>query len=279
MRNDPLSAIDIDQLAAVLRNAALAEIMPRFRRLAGGDIRQKTSAIDLVTEADEAAERFITAECARLWPHANFVGEEGVAADERTLASVGTADLSIVVDPIDGTANFASGAPLFAVMAAVVSKGETVAGIIYDPLGDDFVVAEKGSGTFLKRADGEAIRQTMAAPVAVSEMVGMASSSSLPTAEKRELLSRLAAVKVIGNFRCAGHEYRLAGTGHLHFNLYHKLMPWDHLGGALIVEEAGGHVRRLDGSAYLPSHVEGGLLCATDPDSWHALCETIYPKA
>jgi fructose-1,6-bisphosphatase/inositol monophosphatase family enzyme len=272
-----VSPIDVDQLSAVLRNAALAEIMPRFRRLAGGDIRQKTSAIDLVTEADEAAERFIAAECARLWPQANFVGEEGVAADERKLASVGSADLSIVVDPIDGTANFASGAPLFAVMAAVVWKGETVAGIIYDPLGDDFVVAEKGAGAFLKRADGEAIRQSYATPVALADMVGMASSASLPTAAKRALLVRLAEVKVIGNFRCAGHEYRLAGTGHLHFNLYHKLMPWDHLGGALIVEEAGGYVRRLDGSAYLPSHTEGGLLCATDADRWRVLRDTIYP--
>lgn len=273
-----MSAIDIDQLSAVLRNAALAEIMPRFRRLAGGDIRQKTSAIDLVTEADEAAERFIVAECARLWPHANFVGEEGVAADERKLATVGTADLSIVVDPIDGTANFASGAPLFAVMAAVVSKGETVAGIIYDPLGDDFVVAEKGSGTFLKRADGEAIRQRVAAAVPVSEMVGVTSGSSLPLAERRDLVSHLAAVKVVGNFRCAGHEYRLAGTGHLHFAFFHKLMPWDHLAGTLIVEEAGGYVRRQDGSAYLPHHLSGGLICATDVDSWHSLRNMVYPN-
>lgn len=273
-----MSPIDIDQLATVLRNAAHAEIMPRFRRLGSGDIRQKTSAIDLVTEADEAAERFIAAECKRLWPQANFVGEEGVAADEGKLASVGTADLSIVVDPIDGTANFASGAPLFAVMAAVVSKGETVAGIIYDPLGDDFVMAEKGAGTFLKRPDGEAIRQTIAAAVPVADMVGMASGSTLPLVERRELLSRLAEVKVVGNFRCAGHEYRLVGTGHLHFALYHKLMPWDHLAGALITEEAGGHVRRLDGSPYQPQHVDGGLLCATDPDSWLALRDTVYPE-
>jgi hypothetical protein len=62
--------IDIDRLAAILSEAAEAEIMPHFRRLDAADVRMKTSAIDLVTEADEATERFINAECAKLWPEA-----------------------------------------------------------------------------------------------------------------------------------------------------------------------------------------------------------------
>ena len=75
------SIIDIDRLALVLREAAEAEIMPRFRALGAADVREKTSAIDLVTQADEAAECFIKAECARLFPTATFIGEESAAAD------------------------------------------------------------------------------------------------------------------------------------------------------------------------------------------------------
>ena len=270
------SSIDIDSLAAILRNAALAEVMPRFRRLSASDVRHKTSATDLVTEADEAAERFIMAECAKLWPDAAFIGEESVAADPGLLGAVGEADLAIVVDPIDGTANFAAGAPLFAVMAAVVAKGETVAGIIYDPLGDDFVLAEKGAGAFLKRIDGETTPIACAAPVPLAEMVGVASHTYFEPGRRREILSRFAGIKILANYRCAGHEYRLAATGHLHFNVYDKLRPWDHLPGALILTEAGGHVRRIDGSAYLPCHVDGGLIAATDPESWHTFREAIF---
>jgi fructose-1,6-bisphosphatase/inositol monophosphatase family enzyme len=267
---------DIDRLGAILRAAALAEIMPRFRRLGAGDIRQKSSAIDLVTEADEAAERFIMAECATAFPGATFVGEESVAADYGLIEKVGTDDLVIVVDPIDGTANFAAGAPVFAVMAAVVSKGETIAGLIYDPMGDDFVQAAKGEGAVLKQADGTVTALRVASPVPLGEMVGVGSHSSIPAGERREFMARLSAVKVLGNYRCAGQEYRLAATGNLHFNLYQNLMPWDHLAGALILTEAGGHVRRLDGSAYHPAHSTGGLLCASDEASWHALHDAVY---
>ncbi len=121
--------LPIDQLATLLRDAAKTEILPRFRRLGSDDIREKTSAVDLVTEADEAAERFIKRGCAELMPNALFVGEEGVAADPALLGRIKDADLAIIVDPIDGTANFAAGAPMFGVMAAVVSQGETVAGL------------------------------------------------------------------------------------------------------------------------------------------------------
>ncbi|SJZ52690.1 inositol monophosphatase family protein [Consotaella salsifontis] len=268
--------VELDQLVAILRDAAREEILPRFRRLEPSAIRAKTSAIDLVTEADEAAERAIRAHCAALWPEAAFVGEEGVAADPSLLGKVATADLAIVVDPIDGTANYAAGAPLFAVMASVVAKGETVAGVIYDPLGDDAMVAEKGSGAFLKRPDGSGHRLAVATPPALEDAVGAASLTYFAKAFKPELFERLASLRSIVNYRCAGHEWRLAASGHLHFLSYHKLMPWDHLAGALIFTEAGGFVRRLDGSPYRTSHVAGGLLAACNEDSWHSLYERVF---
>src|SRR5690606_12707485 len=102
---------------------AKQEILPRFRRLDKGMVRQKSEAIDLVTEADEEAERHIRAEVGRLMPEALFVGEESVAKQPGLLDALDDAALAVVVDPVDGTANFAAGLPLFAVMAAVVSKG------------------------------------------------------------------------------------------------------------------------------------------------------------
>jgi fructose-1,6-bisphosphatase/inositol monophosphatase family enzyme len=266
----------ITQLATILREAAKAEILPRFRRLDDGMVRQKSEAIDLVTEADEAAERFIGAAVKQAWPEALFVGEESVAADPRLLDRLDAADFAIIVDPVDGTANFAAGLPLYATMASVVVGGETVAGIIYDPMGDDWVLAERGAGAYMRFPDGRSQRLRVSTAPALDEMIGHVSMTYLPTDSKPQVMQNLAKVRVVANYRVAGHDYRTFATGHCHFIAFNKLMPWDHLAGCLIAEEAGGYTARFDGSRYLPSHREGGLIIATDRDNWDLLRREIF---
>ncbi|RWL46643.1 inositol monophosphatase [Mesorhizobium sp.] len=239
----------IDWLADLLAEAATAEIMPRFRRLGEGDVRQKTSAADLVTEADVNAERLITARLRERYPDAMVVGEEACSDNPALLSGLGDAALAFVIDPVDGTFNFASGVPLFGVMAGVVVNGETVAGIIHDPVGKDWLIGAKGAGSHILE---EPERSRLAR-------------------NQTKTLSQFA-------YRCAAHEYRLLASGHAHFVLYNKLMPWDHLAGALIHQEAGGHVARVDGSAYLPSHVDGGLLVAPDKQSWDELRRELWAE-
>ena len=124
-------------VAALLRDAGRAEILPRFRNLADGAVRMKTGPLDLVTEADEAAERRITEGLRREFPGCVVIGEEAASANPALLHDLAGADLAFVVDPVDGTANFAAGLALFGVMAAAISRGEIVASIIHDPIGDD----------------------------------------------------------------------------------------------------------------------------------------------
>jgi fructose-1,6-bisphosphatase/inositol monophosphatase family enzyme len=268
--------MNIDRLAAILRQAAQEEILPRFRRLDDGMIRTKTNAFDLVTEADEASERLITKAIADHSPQTVVIGEEAVAADPRLLEQKFEDRIVIYVDPVDGTANFAGGLPLFAVMAAVVQNGETVSGVIYDPMGDDFMMAERGCGTWQVFPDGRRIRQTFAAPVPLSEMGGSASTAYFPEETRRDVLANLSKVKMTANYRCAGHEYRLAAGGNLHFLAYAKLMPWDHVGGALMMRECGAHVAKFDGTDYRPSDIGGGLLIASDKDSWEVLRREVF---
>lgn len=271
-----MSSFDITRLANILRDAAKAEVLPRFRRLDPATVRQKSEAIDLVTEADEAAERWIKAAVTAVWPEVLFVGEESVAADPSLLDQLDEADFAIVVDPVDGTANFAAGLPLYATMASVVSRGETIAGIIYDPMGDDWVLAEKGGGAWQRRPDGSAWKLQVATSPSLEQMVGHVSITFLPAESKPKVLANLAKVRVAANYRVAGHDYRTFAAGHSHFVAFNKLMPWDHLGGALICQEAGGYVARFDGSRYLPSHREGGLIVATDKDSWNLLHREVF---
>ena len=78
------------------------------------------------------------------------------------------------------------------------------------------------------------------------------------------------------SYRCAAHEYRTFAGGHLHYLMYNKLMPWDHLAGTLIAQEAGAYAARFDGSAYQPHHTEGGLLVAPDKDTWDMLRREVF---
>jgi len=258
------SRADLDRLAAIMAEAAETEIMPRFRSLEDGGIREKTGALDLVTDADEQAEWKIRDLCARAFPGALFVGEESVARDKGLLDKIGSADLCIIVDPVDGTSNFAWGLPLFGVMAAVVAKGETVAGLIYDPVGRDWHKGLKGTGAWGESVNGRTRDLAVAKPDKLSEMTGLSSWYLMPEPQRSRTVAHLAKTKASFNYRCAAYEYRLISEGLVHFSLHYKLMPWDHAAGVLIHQEAGGYSALLDGTPYDAMKHEGGIISAPD---------------
>jgi fructose-1,6-bisphosphatase/inositol monophosphatase family enzyme len=267
-----ITAARAAEVAALLRDAARAEILPRFRRLAQGAVRAKTGPLDLVTDADEAAERVIEAGLARMFPGCAVVGEEAASADPGVLDRLASADLVFVVDPVDGTANFAAGVPMFGCMAAAISRGEVVAGWIHDPLGDDTAIAIRGEGAWIADGQGRHMADLrVAAPAPVDRMVGAISWTYLPAPLRGRVASRLPLLAGVVGFRCAAHEYRLTAGGHAHVQLYNRLLPWDHLPGWLIHREAGGYSARFDGSDYRPTHRDGGLICAPDRACWDAL--------
>ena len=142
--NGTFSVADAVEVTQILRAAARVEIVPRFRRLGSGDVRTKSGPTDLVTVADEAAERLITQGLERRFPGCVVIGEEAAAADAGLLDQLGDAELAFVVDPVDGTSNFAAGVPLFGVMAAALVRGEVVGAVIHDPLCDDAAIAVRG---------------------------------------------------------------------------------------------------------------------------------------
>jgi fructose-1,6-bisphosphatase/inositol monophosphatase family enzyme len=262
---------DHETLVRILAEAGRREVMPRFRNLAEGEIREKRSAIDLVTEADEAAERFISAELARAFPGAALIGEEAVSADPALLERLGDAELAFVIDPIDGTLNYASDLPLFAVMAAALVKGEVVAAVIHDPIVADSAMALRGEGAWLSSDDGKTRDLRVAPRAAPSEMTGMMSWQYFPEPLRSKLPGHMPAFANVSALRCCGHEYRLAAAGNGHFLLYGRLNAWDHAPGSLIYAEAGGHVRMLDRLPYRPAQPTLGLLCAPDAESWEEI--------
>jgi fructose-1,6-bisphosphatase/inositol monophosphatase family enzyme len=273
----PIDTADLGRLHAILVEAADTEILPRFKRLDADDIAEKTGPQDLVTVADQAAERLIAARVHALWPDAVFIGEESTAADPSLLDGIAAAPRAVVVDPIDGTFNFANGLPLFGVMAAVVEAGETVAGLIYDPVSRDLAYALKGEGAWVLRSDGVRVPLKVAAPVPVAEMHGSHGWYYLHEPERSRSLANLTRISATYSYRCAAHEYRLVASGGCHFLTYGKLMPWDHAPGVLIHAEAGGYAALLHGERpYSPVPHDNVLILAPDRASWQVLADTLF---
>lgn len=267
---------DLRQLADKVRQAAWQEILPRFQEIRDLDVRTKADATDLVTAADEAAERFLRREIESMMPGTLFVGEESASKDPGLLDQLDSAERAVVVDPLDGTANFVAGMPLFGVMAAVVRHGKPVAGVIYDPMSDDWVVAEHGGGAFLISPGGTERRLAVSSSVPLPDMVGYVSTDFLPPAVKPDILARLARARMFSSHRCAAHMYRAFAGGHGHFVMMDRLTPWDHLAGTLIATEAGAYTACLDGSSYNALKRTGALLTATDRDSWQELAREVF---
>ena len=187
------------------------------------------------------------------------------------------ADLAFVIDPVDGTLNFASGLPLFGVMLAVAGQGRDGCG--HHPRSasartSSWRCAEQAPISAMSTVGMEPVHVAPAA--AVSAMTGAVSWHYAEEPERSMLARNLAKFNAHFNFRCAAHEYRLVASGNAHFLAYQKLMPWDHLPGVLIHAEAGGHSAYLDGEPYRPSRLDGGLLVAPDKASWQEIRRTLW---
>jgi fructose-1,6-bisphosphatase/inositol monophosphatase family enzyme len=102
-------------------------------------------------------------------------------------------------------------------------------------------------------------------------MGGVAAWRYLPEPVRSTVACNLTKVAGSWDFRCAAHQYRALASGHCHFLLFNRLMPWDHLPGWLLHQEAGGFSAKFDESPYEPGDVGGGLICASDRASWEAV--------
>jgi len=270
------NAARASEVAACLAGAAAAEVMPRFRNLAAGEVRAKSGPQDLVTAADEACERAVVAALAALCPGVPVIGEEAAAAEPSLLAAAGTAEWCFVLDPVDGTANFAAGLPLFGTMLALLRQGEPVAAWVHDPILADTAIALAGEGAWVEDEAGRRHDLRSASPVPVGAMRAAVSHRYLPPDLAARVRARLGVFGAGWELRCAAHEWRLAASGPIHALLYWKLMPWDHAPGVLLHREAGGHAALLDGRPYHAAVHTGGLIAAPDRASWEAVREVLF---
>ncbi len=261
-------------VGAILREVAAQVILPRFRNLAASDVaHKKRNPRDLVTIADIEAERALEQRLEALSPGCAFVGEEAAEARPDVMAALAEDRPVWLLDPVDGTANFAGGDACFAVILGYCVRGETQAGFILDPLSDTLVWAVSGHGAW-RESGGERSRVRVVHGRPLSAMRG---SLTRRAAERLALALAAAGESVppgAGRYGSAGREYMDLARGVLDFASYTRLKPWDHAAGVLIHREAGGFsALRRDGSPYRPAPciVEETLLLAPDEGSWRRL--------
>jgi fructose-1,6-bisphosphatase/inositol monophosphatase family enzyme len=262
-------------LMADMRDVAKAEILPRFRAISADAIRAKTTADDIVTDADIAAERVLSRRLGEHFPGITIIGEEAVSDDASILSKLPDAELAAIIDPVDGTWNFAHGVPVFGSILAVVSGGETLAGIIHYPMTGDFLIARPGRGAWHVAADGTATRLTVAAATPIDQMHGFIPLHMFDTERQAQLAPRLLRFLRTTTWRCSAFEYRMLATGAMSFCLNESLNPWDHAAGVLIHREAGGYAAVMTGETYRPTMTKGHLLAAPDKASWEAIREAL----
>ncbi|MEU6506137.1 MULTISPECIES: inositol monophosphatase family protein [Streptomyces] len=224
-----------------VRDAAAAEILPRFRRLAEDEVDQKSGPHDLVTDADRLAEKRLTEALGALLPGSVVVGEEAVHADPATYEALQGDAPVWIVDPVDGTRQFVHGDDGFCTLVALAHRGVVIASWTYAAARGRMATAVRGRGAFL---DGE--RLFAGTPEPGRDLVVATSHPDYTTDEQKRALRGLwtegIAPRPCGS---AGLEYLAIARGELDAVAFSWEAAWDHAAGLLLVEEAGGtHLTR-----------------------------------
>jgi myo-inositol-1(or 4)-monophosphatase len=227
----------VEELLRRLRRAADEELMTRFNRV-GARIKADGT---VVTEADLAMQGRMQRELAGIFPDYGFLGEEmDLGQRQAQLARPGAGYW--VLDPLDGTSNFVTGIPYFAVSLALVQERRVEFAVVYDPARQELFHALAGQGG---RLNGEPLARR-AAPHALRKAIALVDYKRLPATLARSL----AAAPPYGSQRSFGSValdfcWIAAGRGHVYLHGRHNL--WDYAAGLTILHEAGGHSVTLEG--------------------------------
>ncbi len=253
--------------AALAAGGLLSRRVGRIR-----SVRLKTPK-DPVTEVDSAAERCIQRSLRRKFPRIGFLGEEGGAREGP--------DGRWIVDPLDGTIAFVAGLPFYSVCIALEREGRLEASVLYLPRLQELFVAERGQGAWLNG------RRVCVSERRILRECVIALWHDDTVWKDRALRERIAALALrVRNVRIFGAGFALAyvAAGRLDAYWEQSAHPWDLAAGALLVQEAGGHVTSgagrpfdLDDPTILASngHIHGRLAAALRPAGRRVLVQHV----
>lgn len=210
-------------------------------------IQNKSSAVDLVTQYDTAAERLILSQLTAHFPDHHFVAEE--SGDHSS-----SSPYHWYIDPLDGTTNFAHSFPVFAVSLALYDQTEPLIGVVYDPLREECFSALKGGGAYLShngppsRLQVSATNQLLHSLLATGFPYDRHTNPDNNVAQLARLLTQAQGIRRAG---AAALDLAYVAAGRLDGYWEYRLNSWDVAAGALLVQEAGGQISSAQGSPFL----------------------------
>lgn len=246
---------DIDALQSLIRTVAREELLPRFHRV-DHEVKRDGS---ILTEADLAVNRRLREQLATSWPDVAFLSEE-MDADEQERLLRDSRQPLWVLDPLDGTSNFAAGLPFFGVSLALVLEAEVAIGVVYDPMRDECFAAQAGRGTKL---NGRQLRANQTG-LPLERTVAVVDFKRLAPA-LRKRLAREAPYSSQRNFGSCALEWCWMAAGRGHLYLHGGMKLWDFAAGSLILAEAGGHAQTLDREhVFVPAMAPRSVVASPD---------------
>lgn len=246
-------------LAEILAPIAREELLPRFD---APEARLKADG-SLVTAADEAMQARTIEALQDQFPGIPVLGEEMSAAAQAQHFEARGGGLW-VLDPLDGTSNFAAGIPYFAVSLAHIDAQGSVRSVVYDPVRDELFAAERGKGAWLNDRRLEA---GMAVP-APRQRIALVDFKRLPEA----LACRLVTEPPYSSQRSFGAgalDLAWLAAGRVHLYLHGRQKLWDYAGGSLLLSESGAAACTLEGEAVTPDTLTPrSVVAGANPALW-----------
>jgi myo-inositol-1(or 4)-monophosphatase len=238
----PTKAAFQEYLDLAIRLAREAGLHALAEQKAGLRIERKSNQFDLVTHVDKYNEKYIQSEVAKIYPDHEYLGEEGAS----TTTSSG---VRWIVDPIDGTLNYAHGLPIWCVSIGVEVNGVVECGAIYDPSRDELFTAMRGEGAFL---NGEKISVSSVTDPGLSMYVtgfayNIADNENKAIERFEAFLRRGLVIRRLGS---GALDFCYIACGRFDGFFEAQLAPWDGAAGSLLVREAGGRLTHYDGTEY-----------------------------
>lgn len=250
--------IDLSLLGGIVLRVAQQELLPRFT---SPDPSLKADG-SLVTSADLAVQSALANELRRHWPEIDLVGEE---SPEDQQAEWLSRPWVWCLDPLDGTTNFSSGIPFFAISIALLHEKSPVIAVIYDPCRDELFTARRGAGAWL---NGEPLK-CLPRRLPLKNGVGVVDFKRLPAT----LAVNLAVTPPYASQRSFGSvalDWCWLAAGRFDVYLHGKQKVWDYAAGTLILSEAGGYASTLTGeTVFSPTFESQSVMAAFDQATFH----------
>lgn len=261
------SALD-RAVEGAMRESARRAILSRFT--SGQSLAADWKTVgEAVTIADRESEAILTELLTPLIPGTRVVGEEAAHFEPQIMSHLAQGDCWII-DPLDGTANFAAGTGPFGILVALVSDGRPVGGWILDPLTGRFCRAQAGAGAYIDGNRVQASSPQRARPlIAVTRLFAK-------QARRDAIFAALSdTCEVLDSPRCAADQYPCIALGKNDATLFTRTIAWDHAAGVIFLNEAGGQAARPDGAPYHCEDDQGGLIAAACPRRWSDLARAL----